>query len=272
MLWSGPCPAPVTTAGFVQRLAQLSFYCRVNATRNYINIHKFRRVRRVRVTIPLGCGSAVLGKAGPLLLEEQGAGLITIKAQPDGTSIQHTRASRRVRETALGSVSRARPRGLALVRGRASMTPRERVLTALQHERPDRTPCDFWAEPPTWKVLPCSTPEQVRAIAQRYCSSLGAGGGYILGPAHCSSPTSRPRTFWPSTRPSESAIAASSRRRFAPPCRAPRFLDLRDPAEFGKAVQDLTFATEEDRVSRVYSRRIQAPSFAVAGPVGSTPN
>jgi hypothetical protein len=123
-----------------------------------------------------------IGKAGPLLLEEQGAGLITIKAQPDGTSIQDTRASRRVRETALGSVSRARPRGLALVRGRASMTPRERVLTALQHERPDRTPCDFWAEPPTWKVLPCSTPEQVRAIAQRYCSSLGAGGGYILGP------------------------------------------------------------------------------------------
>ena len=33
------------------------------------------------------------------------------------------------------------------------MTPRERVLTALQHERPDRTPCDFWAEPPTWNRL-----------------------------------------------------------------------------------------------------------------------
>jgi uroporphyrinogen decarboxylase len=33
------------------------------------------------------------------------------------------------------------------------MTPRERVLSALNHERPDRTPCDFWAEPPTWNRL-----------------------------------------------------------------------------------------------------------------------
>jgi len=29
------------------------------------------------------------------------------------------------------------------------MTPRERVLAALRHEQPDRTPRDFWAEPPT---------------------------------------------------------------------------------------------------------------------------
>src|SRR5208337_2995314 len=61
-LWSGRSPAPVTTAGFVQQLAQLSLECRVNATRNYINIHESRRVRRVRVTIPLGCGSAALGE------------------------------------------------------------------------------------------------------------------------------------------------------------------------------------------------------------------
>ncbi|MBM4050814.1 MAG: hypothetical protein FJ279_37435, partial [Planctomycetes bacterium] len=33
------------------------------------------------------------------------------------------------------------------------MTSRERVLTALKHRRPDRTPRDFWAEPPTWKRL-----------------------------------------------------------------------------------------------------------------------
>jgi uroporphyrinogen decarboxylase len=33
------------------------------------------------------------------------------------------------------------------------MTSRERVLTALRHEQPDRTPQDFWAEPPTWKRL-----------------------------------------------------------------------------------------------------------------------
>jgi uroporphyrinogen decarboxylase len=33
------------------------------------------------------------------------------------------------------------------------MTSRARVLTALGHEQPDRTPRDFWAEPPTWKRL-----------------------------------------------------------------------------------------------------------------------
>ena len=34
-----------------------------------------------------------------------------------------------------------------------TMTSRERVLAALQHEPPDRTPRDFWAEPPAWKRL-----------------------------------------------------------------------------------------------------------------------
>jgi uroporphyrinogen decarboxylase len=33
------------------------------------------------------------------------------------------------------------------------MTFRERVLAALAFERPDRTPRDFWAEPPTWNRL-----------------------------------------------------------------------------------------------------------------------
>lgn len=33
------------------------------------------------------------------------------------------------------------------------MTSRERVLTALRREPPDRTPRDFWAEPPTWRRL-----------------------------------------------------------------------------------------------------------------------
>jgi len=33
------------------------------------------------------------------------------------------------------------------------MTPRERVLAALDHRQPDRTPRDFWAEPPAWKRL-----------------------------------------------------------------------------------------------------------------------
>lgn len=43
--------------------------------------------------------------------------------------------------------------GSALGDMRPAMTPRERVLAALRHERPDRTPCDFWAEPPTWNRL-----------------------------------------------------------------------------------------------------------------------
>jgi len=34
-----------------------------------------------------------------------------------------------------------------------AMSSRERVLTALRHERPDRTPCDFWAEPPALNRL-----------------------------------------------------------------------------------------------------------------------
>jgi uroporphyrinogen decarboxylase len=33
------------------------------------------------------------------------------------------------------------------------MNPRERVLAAVRHQTPDRTPCDFWAEPPTWTRL-----------------------------------------------------------------------------------------------------------------------
>ena len=33
------------------------------------------------------------------------------------------------------------------------MIPRERVLAALRHEQPDRTPRDFWAEPPAWNRL-----------------------------------------------------------------------------------------------------------------------
>jgi len=33
------------------------------------------------------------------------------------------------------------------------MSPRERVQAALAHQPPDRTPCDFWAEPPAWNRL-----------------------------------------------------------------------------------------------------------------------
>ena len=34
-----------------------------------------------------------------------------------------------------------------------ALTSRERVLAALSHEQPDRTPRDFWAEPPAWNRL-----------------------------------------------------------------------------------------------------------------------
>ena len=34
-----------------------------------------------------------------------------------------------------------------------SLTSRERVLSAIAHQQPDRVPCDFWAEEPTWRRL-----------------------------------------------------------------------------------------------------------------------
>jgi uroporphyrinogen decarboxylase len=37
------------------------------------------------------------------------------------------------------------------------MTSRERVLSAARHEAPDRTPRDFWAEPPAWNRLLAAT-------------------------------------------------------------------------------------------------------------------
>lgn len=37
--------------------------------------------------------------------------------------------------------------------GREGYSPRERVLSAITHQKPDRVPRDFWAEPPTWNRL-----------------------------------------------------------------------------------------------------------------------
>jgi uroporphyrinogen decarboxylase len=39
------------------------------------------------------------------------------------------------------------------MKGRAMMLPKERVLAAVARETPDRTPCDFWAEPPALSRL-----------------------------------------------------------------------------------------------------------------------
>ncbi len=50
------------------------------------------------------------------------------------------------------------------------MTPRERVLAALAFEKPDRTPRDFWAEPPAWNRLLAHVGHQDR---ERVLQDLG---------------------------------------------------------------------------------------------------
>src|SRR3974390_1522413 len=63
---------------------------------------------------------------------------------------------------------------------RKPMSPRERVLTALQHEKPDRTPCDFWAEPPTWNRLMAHVGHQDR---DRLLDELGVDVRRLGAPA-----------------------------------------------------------------------------------------
>ena len=65
------------------------------------------------------------------------------------------------------------------------MTLRERVLAALRQERADRTPRDFWAEPPPMRrLLRRGTPDEVASTVRGYCEIPGRDGGCILGPAH----------------------------------------------------------------------------------------
>jgi uroporphyrinogen decarboxylase len=44
-------------------------------------------------------------------------------------------------------------------------------------------------------LLPCASPQQVTAEARRYCEILGAGGGYILAPAHLFQPDVPPENI-----------------------------------------------------------------------------
>lgn len=44
-------------------------------------------------------------------------------------------------------------------------------------------------------LLPNGTPEEVRSEVQRYCETLGHGGGYILAPAHLFQPDVRPENI-----------------------------------------------------------------------------
>jgi uroporphyrinogen decarboxylase len=45
------------------------------------------------------------------------------------------------------------------------------------------------------KLLPCATAAQVEAEARHYCEVAGAGGGYILGPAHLFQPDVPPENI-----------------------------------------------------------------------------
>ncbi|MCS7237136.1 MAG: hypothetical protein NZ899_02555 [Thermoguttaceae bacterium] len=42
---------------------------------------------------------------------------------------------------------------MSQAKGDSQFSPRERVLAAIAHQKPDRVPRDFWAEPPTWNRL-----------------------------------------------------------------------------------------------------------------------
>jgi uroporphyrinogen decarboxylase len=44
-------------------------------------------------------------------------------------------------------------------------------------------------------LLPRGTPSEVAEEASRYCDSLGAGGGYILAPAHLFQPDVPPENI-----------------------------------------------------------------------------
>jgi uroporphyrinogen decarboxylase len=45
------------------------------------------------------------------------------------------------------------------------------------------------------RVLPFGTPDEVRTTARHYCETLGAGGGYILAPAHLFQPDIPPENI-----------------------------------------------------------------------------
>jgi uroporphyrinogen decarboxylase len=45
-------------------------------------------------------------------------------------------------------------------------------------------------------LLPCGSPDDVRAEVRRYCETLGQSGGYILGPAHLFQPDVPPENIF----------------------------------------------------------------------------
>jgi uroporphyrinogen decarboxylase len=75
------------------------------------------------------------------------------------------------------------------------MTSRERVLTALAHERPDRTPRDFWAEDPAWNRLLDFTRESDREAVLR---ALGVDLRHLdaIGPAERVLEEGVTQNFW----------------------------------------------------------------------------
>jgi uroporphyrinogen decarboxylase len=45
------------------------------------------------------------------------------------------------------------------------------------------------------RLLPLGTPDEIRTEVRRYCDTLGAHGGYILGPAHLFQPDVPPENI-----------------------------------------------------------------------------
>jgi uroporphyrinogen decarboxylase len=75
------------------------------------------------------------------------------------------------------------------------MPPRERVLAALDHQTPDRTPRDFWAEPPTWRRLLAHVGHDDRT---RVLDELGIDIRHleVTGPAEREIGGGRYENFW----------------------------------------------------------------------------
>jgi uroporphyrinogen decarboxylase len=75
------------------------------------------------------------------------------------------------------------------------MTSRERVLTALEHKRPDRTPRDFWAEPPALKRL---FEHLGHADHERVMDDLGIDIAHLEAPAKAERPLGNGiyQNFW----------------------------------------------------------------------------
>jgi hypothetical protein len=63
----------------------------------------------------------------------------------------------------------------------SEMTPRQRVLNAVNHRPVDRTPCDFWAEEPTWRRLLDYAIGDSRMSRRKLHLVISLLGAFLLG-------------------------------------------------------------------------------------------